>query len=58
MELLINYNMIHTRLIVEMLSESDNMSDSDIAIAKGRYEMPSNLKGIKNYIKLRRNGNK
>lgn len=50
--------MIHTRLIVEMLSESDNMSDSDIAIAKGRYEMPSNLKGIKNYIKLRRNGNK
>jgi len=47
--------MINIKLLIQMLSSSE-INSEDLAIAKGKYEMPSNLKDLKQLIKIRRNG--
>ena len=47
--------MINIKLLVQMLSSSEITSE-DLAIAKGRFEMPSNLKELKRTYKLLNNG--
>ena len=38
--------------IIDLLKVDDFYNESEIIdIAKGKYEFPSNIKGIKNYIK-------
>ena len=48
-------NMINIKLLIQMLGSSD-INSEDLAIAKGKYEMPSNLNDLKQLIKIRRNG--
>ena len=47
--------MINTKLIVQMLGSAE-INSADLAIAKGKYEMPSNWKELKKCLKLRRDG--
>ena len=47
--------MINIKLLIDMLSASDITSE-DLAIAKGKYELPSNWKELKNVLNIRKNG--
>lgn len=47
--------MINIKLLIQMLGSSE-INSEDLAIAKGKYEMPSNLNDLKQLIKIRRNG--
>lgn len=49
--------MIDIKSIIDMLQTSDVISE-EVAFAKGRYNLPSNFKQIKQLIKLRKNGYK
>lgn len=48
--------MIDIKLIINMLQTSDVISE-EVAIAKGKYNLPFNYKEYKQYLKLRKNGN-
>lgn len=47
--------MIDIKLMIKML-ESSEITSEDLAIAKGKFEMPSNLKELKKTYKLNKNG--
>lgn len=48
--------MIDIKSIIKMLHTSDVISE-DVAIAKGKYNLPTTYKQIKQHLKLRKNGN-
>tara|TARA_R110002049_G_scaffold27684_1_gene95165 strand:+ start:450 stop:596 length:147 start_codon:yes stop_codon:yes gene_type:complete len=48
--------MIDIRTIIKTLQTSDVISE-EVAIAKGKYNLPMNYKEFKQYLKLRKNGN-
>jgi len=49
--------MIDIKSIIDMLQTSD-INSEEVAFAKGRYNLPTNYKEIKQLIKLRKNGYK
>ncbi len=47
--------MIDIKLIIKMLHTSDIISE-DVAIAKGKYNLPMTYTQLKQHLKIRKNG--
>jgi len=50
-----NMNGLNIKHLIEMLGQSE-ITSTDLAIAKGKYEMPSNYKELKRTINIYRDG--